>query len=527
MARKPEIGNVALYPDRPLNKSDRNGYVLKFYCPIRRKRVRKNCGTRDRTEARGILRECRTRLINGEYERSNGAITAADESRTAPAPTPEGMTWPTALKAYLQEHRQEFRPKSHRDAVSRLGIAERIFAARHKQQGKRGDLLLADCVTIEALTFLRSELLAGAEPRKRKAATDETLTPRSPNTVNSMMATVMPFIEFCGAQVGWIPEVKRIKKLKVDDPMKGRPITGEEFDRLVAATPLIVGKGSAESWVFCLRVLWESAFRIQDLMEFSWDDPNFINPVWPKRAGEHPTIVIPPSQKNGKWDEVPMLPGLVQLLGTVPEPDRVGWIVNPRPVEFVTKAQKNWFMPNDDDLAGLIPIYTNKAIANACGVSDVTVGEWIRKRGLSRVGKPGFYAIPDTLARRLRANAAQENAKIIVRSGRLTPEHVSKIIAKIGEQASVVVKAPKKGELGKVKYASAHDLRRGIAHRLINAGVSAETLTVLMRHRDFATTEKFYGAKRQAQAAAAEIAQRVGGQPPKIELVGGLVGGLR
>ena len=34
MARPPEIGNVKLYPDRPLRDSDKNGFVLKFYCPI-------------------------------------------------------------------------------------------------------------------------------------------------------------------------------------------------------------------------------------------------------------------------------------------------------------------------------------------------------------------------------------------------------------------------------------------------------------------------------------------------------------
>lgn len=51
--------------------------------------------------------------------------------------------------------------------------------------------------------------------------------------------------------------------------------------------------------------------------------------------------------------------------------------------------------------------------------------------------------------------------------------------------------------------------RRSCAERLINLGVSAETLMVIMRHRDFATTRKFYGAKRAAQAAATEIHQKL------------------
>ena len=32
---------------------------------------------------------------------------------------------------------------------------------------------------------------------------------------------------------------------------------------------------------------------------------------------------------------------------------------------------------------------------------------------------------------------------------------------------------------------------------------------VIMRHRDFATTRKFYGAKRAAQSAAAEVHQKL------------------
>ncbi len=44
---------------------------------------------------------------------------------------------------------------------------------------------------------------------------------------------------------------------------------------------------------------------------------------------------------------------------------------------------------------------------------------------------------------------------------------------------------------------------------LINAGVSAETLKVVMRHRDFTTTEKYYAATRAAQSAAAEIYERL------------------
>jgi integrase len=80
-------------------------------------------------------------------------------------------------------------------------------------------------------------------------------------------------------------------------------------------------------------------------------------------------------------------------------------------------------------------------------------------------------------------------------------------------------------ETKREKYASAHDLRRGCALRLINAGVSAETLKIVMRHKNFATTEKHYGAFRSAQSAANEVAEKLSAAE-NSPLVGGLMGGI-
>jgi hypothetical protein len=107
----------------------------------------------------------------------------------------------------------------------------------------------------------------------------------------------------------------------------------------------------------------------------------------------------------------------------------------------------------------------------------------------------------------------------------MTTDHVGKIIGEIGEHAGIIVRRIKEGDKTRTKYASAHDLRRGCAQRLINAGVSAETLKVIMRHREFSTTERYYGATRCAQSAAAEVATKLAAGCNKSELVGGLVGG--
>jgi hypothetical protein len=96
---------------------------------------------------------------------------------------------------------------------------------------------------------LQDRLLAGDECRYDR---------RSSNTVNSMIGAVMAFGRFCHGR-GWIPSVPPVEDLDVDDVMKGRPITTEEFERMLEVTPAVVGSASAESWRFALWILWESA----------------------------------------------------------------------------------------------------------------------------------------------------------------------------------------------------------------------------------------------------------------------------
>jgi len=522
MSRKPEIGNVQLYPDRPLRRADKNGYVLKFYCPLRCQRIRKNCGTRDRREARRIQRECQERLLNGEYLASDGAITAA-QALAMPAVGPStsaaadggGPSWEECYERYRQHRQSRIREGSLAHALSRLQIAERIFAGYFQDRG-RTDFALRDCCTLGMLEYLQERMLAGDECRYDR---------RSPNTVNSMLGAIMAFIRYCHDHE-WIDRVPRLDKLDVDDVMKGRPVTLAEFERMLAATPEVVGAGVAESWQFTLRILWESAFRVGDVMDFSWDDDRHIHPVWARRAEVHPTLVVPSTQKNGEYQVIPMLPGLRDMLLAIPETKRTGWVVNPRPMEYQLPSQGRWFQPLERDLERLIAQYNNCAIAAACGVSETTVRNWLTTLGIKRSddlrlgGTISAHDI-DALQRRASCQDAHSAAQTVER---LTKERVSRVIALIGKEADVVVRQADDRQGSRVKYASAHDLRRGCALRLIDAGVSAETLMVVMRHADFATTQKFYGAMRSAQSAAAEVQQKLSAvQNPA--LVGGFVGG--
>lgn len=92
--------------------------------------------------------------------------------------------------------------------------------------------------------------------------------------------------------------------------------------------------------------------------------------------------------------------------------------------------------------------------------------------------------------------------------GRPLLDWTSKLISEIGRQAGVKVSErqtkDREGKpLAKVKYASAHDLRRAFGFRW-STKVRAPLLMQLMRHESIATTMQFY-IGRDAEAAADEM----------------------
>lgn len=386
---------------------------------------------------------------------------------------------------------------------SRLSIAERIITGYRDDRGLPEGFSVAEAMTLEMLEYVQERLLAGYECR---------YDCRSPNTVNSMVAAVMAFVRFCHTR-DWIAKVPPLEKLDVDETMKGRPITADEFERMLESCSAVVGERAAESWKFALGILWESGFRVGDLMNFSWDERHRIHPVWPAKPDQLPSLIVPSTQKNGRVQELPLLPGLEELLQTVPETDRVGWVADPEPLPGQLREDQS--RPSDEVLRKLTASYSNLAIAEVCGVSEAAVRKWRRRADIppASAGQRNQGAIPDSAASEILTSRQ-------LRHTRLTKERVGRVISIIGEEAGIVVSERN----ARTKFASAHDLRRGCALRLIDLGVSAETLKLIMRHKSFSTTEKFYGATRSAQAAGLEL-RRLVANAGKPELVGGLMGG--
>ncbi len=490
MARPPEIGNVTLYPDRPLRESDKNGFVLKFYCPIQGKRIRKNAGTRDRREARKILRECSKRLTSGEYIESGGIITAEQEKIRAAvqqalaartfshSESVSGRSWDSCKDQYLAYKKKRVRESTYADIISRLNIAESIFTGYREDRGLEGPGTIEENCSLAALEYLQDRLFEGDECRYDR---------RSPMTVNTAMGAIMAFVRYC-ARHDWIAKVPIVERLEVDNPMKGRPITEDEFQAMLKVTQKVVGNAANKSWQFTLQILWATAFRVGDVMSFSWDDKNEIHPLWAGDRREHPTIAIPSTQKNRKTQEVPMLPEMEELLEAIPKSERTGWVANPQPIDPENNFEHR---PTTAELKQLAAIHSNVAIAEIYAVSEAAVRKWLKGSGIDRKKPKSLVLKPSD----------SDGGEI----ERLSKERVGRVIALIGREAKIIVQEADEEAHKRLKYASAHDIRRGCAQRLINQGVSAETLKLVLRHSDFATTEKFYGAVKNAQAASTEI----------------------
>lgn len=120
-----------------------------------------------------------------------------------------------------------------------------------------------------------------------------------------------------------LPTFNMPKRAKGSKAMRGRPITLEEFERMLAAIPAVVENAAAASWEFYLRGLWSSGLRLTESLSLRWDHaPGAIVVDF---TGRRPMLRIPAEAQKANRDEVlPMAPEFAALLQSVPEAQRRG-----------------------------------------------------------------------------------------------------------------------------------------------------------------------------------------------------------
>jgi integrase len=362
-------------------------YQLQYRDPITRKLRTKSTTihrtglARDRKQAERLAAELETQLAQGS------------------AAIPSKFTW------------QEFRNRYEKEVVPGLAkeTANKIDVVFNYVDSVISPTLLRD------MTEARISHLAATIRSRGKAET----------TIQSYLAHLKAMLRWAVSQkllpaCPTFPKIQRKKKSKGTTPMKGRPITGEEFERMLAVVPAVVGEDAAPAWGRYLRGLWASGLRLAESLELFWDRDDRLLPVFPKKG--RPMLRIPAELEKGHADRLlPIAPEFAMFLSETAEADRAGAV----------------------------------------------------------------FKLPG-----IRGRASE------VRS-----DWVGRLVSKIGEKAGIRVYTDPR-DPKRVKYASAHDLRRAFGERWA-ARIMPAQLKELMRHESIETTLRYYvgtNAERTAEA---------------------------
>ena len=153
-----------------------------------------------------------------------------------------------------------------------------------------------------------------------------TVSGKRPFTVRGHLVEIRKALRWASRK-GLIGEVPHIDLPKTTDAMKGRPITGEEFDRMVAAVSKVVKPGLEDGWKKLLRGLHLSGLRLHEALRLHWtDDTQILMDM----TGKTPMFRIQAnSDKAGVSRLLPCTPDFEEFVKAVPVNERTGFVFNP------------------------------------------------------------------------------------------------------------------------------------------------------------------------------------------------------
>jgi integrase len=215
---------------------------------------------------------------------------------------------------------------------SRIGWEE--FRERYEKE--EGEKLSKNTLGIKTTVLNHVETILG--PSKLSDLTPERLSrfeavlreqKTSETTINGYRAHLGGILAWA-EEMKFMTRVKRKRRKRAGSQstsktfMRGRPITGEEFDRMIAVVPSVRPKDST-AWENYLTGLWLSGLRLEESLKLSWDlgDPDGFVLDW---GGKYPRFRIegPDAQKSGEDQYLPLTPDFADFLKTYPECDRQG-----------------------------------------------------------------------------------------------------------------------------------------------------------------------------------------------------------
>ena len=349
---------VVKYPDR-------TNLVMRFVDPVSGKQVSRSAGTRNKRQAERNAAKWEAELREGRFK---------PDSKTS---------WADFRERFEDEVLPGLAVNTGNLFGTTFNAIERIIGPKH-------------------LRDLSSDQISRFQADLRRSGLSE-------ETIRAYLAHLRSSLVWAESVdlIPLLPKIKRPKRAKKSKLMKGRPITSEEFERMLDKVGDIVADNAIEAWTFLLIGLWHSGLRLSESLDLFWDQPDKLRV---ELDTKRPMFIIVAELEKGNEDRLcPMAPEFAEFLSRTPDDDRHG------PV---------------------FPLVDRYGHRRSFGM------DW-----------------------------------------------VSRTIAKIGKAANVKVHVHPKS--GKVKYASAHDLRRSFGERW-SRKVMPQVLKELMRHASIETTMKYY-----------------------------------
>jgi len=283
---------------------------MRYVDPFTSKQVTRSTGTEKKREAERVAAKWEAELREGRYQKLCR------------------MSWEEFCDSFEADGCGGLKPSTVAGYMQSLDAFDRICKPRG----------VADLTTPKMTAFAR-EL---RKPRTVKYGKGENARTETVKLAEATVASHLRHLKRAGrwaARQGFLVKAPLIDMPKNGSGarrMKGRPITSEEFERMLTVTDKVVGDKAAESWKLLLNGLWASGLRLSEAMTLTWDQR--ANGVWVVLNGRKSLLAFDAnSQKSGKVQLVPLAPEAVELLVPLQQP--TGYVFNPKRQDGLTMAK--------------------------------------------------------------------------------------------------------------------------------------------------------------------------------------------
>lgn len=262
--------------------ADRANLMMRYTDPISGKQVARSTGTTKRRDAERAAAKWEAELREGRYNK------------------PNRLEWAEFRERYTRERLTTLAPRTLLAAESAFNHLERVVSPK-----------------------LLSSIDASLMSKCQASLIDEGM---KPTTLASHLRSLLAAFNWA-VRMGLMDKAPGICKPKaaggLDRSMRGRPITGEEFDRMLAKVR-DVRKVEPEKWERLLQGLWLSGLRLGEALQLSWEADA---PITVHLEGKYPKLRIWAAAQKSKRDGLlPIAPEFAEFLLATPEQERVGLV---------------------------------------------------------------------------------------------------------------------------------------------------------------------------------------------------------